>query len=131
MNLHFLDISYEKNNMCPCVFSYEKNNMCQHNVFKVHSCCSIYQYYITFLNFLKIKVYLQCLSISTVRQSDPVIHIYTFFSHIISHHVLSQDTGYSSYGWRILPIGWIYTTFRLFIHQLSNTGLFPLFGYYE
>ncbi len=26
---------------------------------------------------------------------------------------------------------YVYTTFCLFIHHLSNTGLFPLFGYYE
>ena len=35
--------------------------------------------------------------LSTVQQSDPVTHIYIHsFSHIITHHVLSQVTRYSS-----------------------------------
>ena len=29
-------------------------------------------------------------------KNDPVIHIYTFFSHIILHHIPSQVTRYSS-----------------------------------
>ena len=33
---------------------------------------------------------------SIVRQSDPVMHTYISFSHIILHHALSQVTGYSS-----------------------------------
>ena len=36
------------------------------------------------------------LPISAVQQSDPAIHTYTFFSHILFHHVLSQETGHSS-----------------------------------
>ena len=36
------------------------------------------------------------MSNSAVQKSDPVIHIYTFFTHTIFHHVLPQETGYSS-----------------------------------
>ena len=51
------------------------------------------------INFFIIKLQLiySIVAISDLLQSDPVIHTYLYiFSHIIPHHVLSQEMGHSS-----------------------------------
>ena len=40
------------------------------------------------------------MTISSVQHSNPVIHIYSFFSHTVFHCVLSQDIGYSRLYWQ-------------------------------
>ena len=50
-----------------------------------------------FFYFFKLWLIYSVLSISAVQQSDPVVHIYTFFSLIIIlYHILSQVIGYNS-----------------------------------
>ena len=41
--------------------------------------------------------------ISAIQQSDSVIHVYTFFSKIIFHYGLSQNTEYSSLCYTVGP----------------------------
>ena len=48
------------------------------------------------MNFFLSIVDLQCYVNFCCIAWDPGIHKYTFFSHIIFHHVLSQEAGYSS-----------------------------------
>ena len=64
--------------------------------------------------------------ISAVQQSNPIIPIYTFFSHIILHHVLSQDIGYSSL---CFPVGLHFLSILnviVCIYQTSNSPSIPL-----
>ena len=45
---------------------------------------------------MKVQLIYNVVSISAVQQSDSVIHIYMFFSHITIQHILSQVTGQSA-----------------------------------
>ena len=51
-----------------------------------------------FFFLIKIQLIYSVVSISALQHRDPVLRIciYTFFSHTISHHVLTQELGYSS-----------------------------------
>ena len=54
-------------------------------------------------SFVKTQLTYNAVPISAVEQSDPVKHIYTFPSHIIFHHGLAKETGYSALGYTAGP----------------------------
>ena len=74
------------------------------------SCSSLFFF---FLDFLKLRLIYHVVPISAVQQSDPGIHIHIqSFSHIIFHHVLSQEIRYSSL---------LYSRISLLIHSKYNS----------
>ena len=46
--------------------------------------------------FIEVQLIYNVVPVSAIQQTDPVLHIYTFFFNILFHHGLSQETGYSS-----------------------------------
>ena len=48
------------------------------------------QWELLYLFLIKVQLIYDVLSSSALKQCDTVIHIHTFFSHVIFHHSLSQ-----------------------------------------
>ena len=73
--------------------------------------------HISFFYFIEVELICNVVLISSVQESDSVIHIYSFFVCVLFHCDLSQDTEYIEYTVRtFLFIRSIYNG----LHLLSN-----------